>query len=94
MQGHTFSHDLHLLDLGDCDLVLGVDWMRELRPMMFDFKKLTIQTPRLGEDIELVGLKEEASQVSLMSAKAFRRLLRSGEPVLIGQLSSISGATT
>ncbi|XP_026441802.1 uncharacterized protein LOC113340978 [Papaver somniferum] len=90
MQGHTFSHDLHLLDLGGCDMVLGADWMRELSPMLFDFKKLTITFKHNGTDVELIGHREEAVNISLMTGRHFKKLLRSGDPVLFGQLSSIS----
>ena len=36
MQGETFEADLRLLKLGGCQIVLGVDWMREISSISFD----------------------------------------------------------
>ena len=40
MQGESFEADLQLLKLGECDMVLGVDWIREVSPICFYFNKL------------------------------------------------------
>ena len=40
MQGNEFKVDLRILELGGCDIVLGVDWMRMVSPLTFDFNKL------------------------------------------------------
>jgi hypothetical protein len=31
------------IDMGGCDIVLGVDWQRTLGPILMDFKALTMQ---------------------------------------------------
>lgn len=36
MQGEKFETDLRLLQLGGCDVVLGVDWMKGVSPISFD----------------------------------------------------------
>lgn len=59
MQGHTFSHDLHILDLGGYDMVLGVDRIVKQIPSVFDFKKLMINLQHHEKEIELVGHSEE-----------------------------------
>lgn len=84
MQGHTFSHDLYILELGGYDMVLGVEWMRELSHMVFDFKKMLIKFQHQGREIELVGHKEEAA-LSQMSGTMIRRLLKKGKQGFIGQ---------
>lgn len=38
--------DLRLLKLGDCDIVLGVDWVRQYNPIVFDFKELKLSFAR------------------------------------------------
>ena len=35
---HMFS-----IDMGGCDIVLGVEWLRTLDPILMYFKKLTMQ---------------------------------------------------
>jgi hypothetical protein len=37
LQGCSFFATLHLLTLRGCDVVLGVDWLRCLRPILWDF---------------------------------------------------------
>ncbi|XP_026415875.1 uncharacterized protein LOC113311250 [Papaver somniferum] len=92
MQGHNFSHDLHILELGGCDMVLGVDWMREKSLMVFDFKKFLVKFQRQGKEIELVGHKEEAA-LSQMSGTKIRKLLKKGKQGFIGHLFSLSATT-
>jgi hypothetical protein len=38
MKSHMFA-----IDMGDCDIVLGVDWLRTLGPILMDFKEVTMQ---------------------------------------------------
>ncbi|XP_026396090.1 uncharacterized protein LOC113290721 [Papaver somniferum] len=88
MQGNTLSRDLHLLELGGCDMVLGVDWMRELSPMLFDFKKLTITFQHQGKNIELVGHTEEAT-VSIMNVTAPSTDIAAPIAEVLDQFSSV-----
>jgi hypothetical protein len=38
LEYHIFS-----IDLGGCDIVLNVEWLRTLGPILMDFKKITMQ---------------------------------------------------
>ncbi|XP_026459814.1 uncharacterized protein LOC113360524 [Papaver somniferum] len=38
-----FSADFHLLDISGCDAVLGVQWLRTLGPIEWDFARLSMQ---------------------------------------------------
>jgi hypothetical protein len=38
LKSHMFS-----IDMGGCDIVLGVEWLRTLCPILMDFKALTMQ---------------------------------------------------
>lgn len=42
MQGHTFSLDFYLLSLAGYDIVLGIQWLRTLGPILWDFIKLSM----------------------------------------------------
>lgn len=42
MQKEQFVTDLRLLKLRGCDVVLGVDWMKTISPISFDFNKLEV----------------------------------------------------
>lgn len=37
IQGNKFPMSFHLLTLGDCDMVLGVHWLKTLGPIVWDF---------------------------------------------------------
>jgi hypothetical protein len=43
LQGHTFVVDLYILPLAGCDMVLGIQWLRNLGPILWDFLTLTMQ---------------------------------------------------
>ena len=37
LQGNTFCSEFFVLTLGGCDVVLGVQWLRTLGPIVWDF---------------------------------------------------------
>jgi hypothetical protein len=39
---HLKSH-MFDIDMGSCDIVLCVDWLRNFGPILMDFKELTMQ---------------------------------------------------
>ncbi|KAJ0103623.1 hypothetical protein Patl1_06047 [Pistacia atlantica] len=43
MQGNTFRIDFYVLTLGECDIVLGVQWLRTLGPILWDFVQLRME---------------------------------------------------
>ena len=38
-QYHMKSH-MFVIDMGGCDIVLGVEWLRNLGPILMDFKEI------------------------------------------------------
>lgn len=34
---------MRLIPLGDCDMVLGIQWLAELGPILWDFKRLWME---------------------------------------------------
>ena len=41
--------DLRLLKLGGCDVVLGVDWMKQVSPISFDFNRMEVTFEKGGK---------------------------------------------
>jgi hypothetical protein len=37
------------IDMGDCDIVLGADWLRTLGPILMEFKNLIMQFEQEGQ---------------------------------------------
>ncbi|XP_059456434.1 uncharacterized protein LOC132186472 [Corylus avellana] len=48
IQGTNFRVDLYILPLAGCDVVLGIQWLRLLGPILWDFGHLTMEF-QLGE---------------------------------------------
>lgn len=53
MEGHRFSTNVRILKLGGCDMVIGVDLLRKLGPVTFDFENQRIQLVGNGNRITL-----------------------------------------
>lgn len=49
--------DLYVLNLGGCDVVLGIQWLRELGTIEWNFQNLTLQFQYKGQPILLQGLQ-------------------------------------
>ncbi|KAF5450607.1 hypothetical protein F2P56_030941, partial [Juglans regia] len=56
MQGHNFTTDFFLLPLGGCDVVVGMQWLRTLGPVLWDFNKLTMTFTSGKGSVTLLGL--------------------------------------
>ena len=74
MQGQEFFMDLSVLELGGCDIVLGVDWMRTVSPLTFDFNKLEVTLDVVREKLTLVG-SLEMGECKLITGKKLQMLL-------------------
>ena len=58
MQGERFEANLRLLKLGGFDVVLGVDWMKQVSPICFDFNRMEAKFEKKGKLMTLTGSKE------------------------------------
>ena len=43
MQGKKFQADLIFIPLGGCNMVLGIQWLAELGPTLWDFNNLRMK---------------------------------------------------
>ncbi|KAF8397183.1 hypothetical protein HHK36_016090 [Tetracentron sinense] len=76
IQNSEFTTDVHLLDFGGCDMVLGAHWLRTLGPILWDFTNLWMQFRCKGADITFKGIKTSLPQI-IKPANA-RKAIRSG----------------
>jgi hypothetical protein len=58
LQGVVFRTDLFILPLAGCDAVLGIQWLRTLGPILWDFSALTMQFSLGGTPCTLQGLRK------------------------------------
>lgn len=57
-QNSSFAQDVMILPLGNCDMVLGVQWLSTLGPITWDFLKLEMQFRLNNKRVALHGIKE------------------------------------
>jgi hypothetical protein len=69
LKSHMFS-----TDMGGCDIVLGVDWLRTLGPILMDFKALTMQFDQEGHQYKLQGITVGSPKV--ISSHRMENLIR------------------
>ncbi|XP_026428893.1 uncharacterized protein LOC113324818 [Papaver somniferum] len=89
MHGNQFSFDLRVLPLGGYDMVLGDDWLHHPDDITFSFSQLRISFMHQGNHITLQGSSSNPS-LSLISASAFKKYVKSKVPTLLGQFFSNS----
>lgn len=54
--GNYFTLDLFVLELGRCDMVLGVQWLQSLVIVSWNFNKLSMDFSMHGQLVTLQGL--------------------------------------
>lgn len=57
LQNFQFMVGLYILPLGGCDIVLGVDWLRSLGTILWNFAELNMQFSFNGTTMHLHGMK-------------------------------------
>jgi hypothetical protein len=75
------------IDMGGCDIVLGVEWLRTLGPILMDFKDLTMQFQQEGQQYKFQGITTGSPEI--ISSHRMENLLKKGHSGIISQLHSI-----
>jgi len=53
--GETFTTDIMLVTLGNCEMVLEIQWLASLGPILWDFEKLKMEFKKEGKRVVLRG---------------------------------------
>ncbi|XP_042488048.1 uncharacterized protein LOC122068247 [Macadamia integrifolia] len=81
---HPIKIDAFILPLFGADMVLGVQWLAQLGPMLFDYSKMTLEFHDEGRRVTLVG---DASQGPMeLQYHNVRRVLNTGAVAALYQL--------
>jgi hypothetical protein len=88
VQGHLITTDFFLISLGGCDVVLGVDWLRSLGPILWDFTHMTMQFTLKGCSTTLLGVTPAA--LSLDEGSHFLKTFPSNTTGLMLKLLSVT----
>jgi hypothetical protein len=88
---HLKSH-MFAIDMGGCDIVLGADWLRNLGPILMDFKELTMQFDQEGQKYKFQHIT--TSSLEIISSHRMEKLLKKGHCGVIAQLHAIQATKT
>jgi hypothetical protein len=88
---HLKSH-MFAIDMGDCDIVLGADWLRTLGLIFMDFKGLTMQFNQEGHQYKFQGITVGSPEI--ISSHCMEKLLKKGHSGVITQLHAIQATKT
>ena len=71
MKGTIFRVDFYILPLDGCNIVLGIQWLRLLWPILWDFDHLTMEF-QYGEVQCLLKGLQQGPQLSLEDGESFK----------------------
>ena len=87
IQGITLIQDFLSLELGNSDLILGVQWLETLGPIMTNWKTQTMRFEWQGQKVMLVG--DSSLKRSKISLKAMLKVLRRGGGGILVEFNGI-----
>lgn len=90
MQEETFCLDVRMLQVGGCDLVLGMDRLYLVVAVVFHTRALSIEFFRSDTWISLLSSQEDPKLVTTESDKLEKCFSRILEPLWLQSTSSIS----
>jgi len=59
LESHMFS-----IDMGDCDILFGVEWLPTLGPILMDFKELTMKFQHEGHQYKFQGITVGSPEIN------------------------------
>ncbi|XP_027170262.1 uncharacterized protein LOC113770100 [Coffea eugenioides] len=88
MQGHQFQHTFNTLQLGGCDMILGVDWLARHSPIEFDFKDLSMKIHQGKHEVVLRG-EDNSVKIRGLKGNRLKRWLRKQAYGVVAQLAAV-----
>lgn len=87
-QGHKFTTDAMLISLGSCDMVLGIQWLRTLGSINWDFNKLEMVFSIQGQKMVLKGQPQQ--RVKVLKGAPSEKLLKNAAQLCFLQLTEVT----
>jgi hypothetical protein len=76
MKSHMFA-----INMGGCDIFLGVEWLRTMSPTLMDFKELAMQFTQEGQQYKFQGII--IGSPDIISSHRMENLLKKGHSTII-----------
>jgi hypothetical protein len=83
---------MFFIDMGGCDIVIGVEWLRTLGPILMYFKELTMPFQQEGQRYQFQGLT--TGSLDIISSHRMENILKKGHSGIIAQLHYIKVVET
>ena len=82
IQGNQFVTRAYTIQLGGCDIVLGIQWLKSLGPILWDFSALKMEFQQEGKKVPIYGMGVEKSEVDC-NPTFFKELRRAEEGLIL-----------
>ncbi|WOH05166.1 hypothetical protein DCAR_0624580 [Daucus carota subsp. sativus] len=92
IQDYSFCFDMRVLDIGGWDMIVGVDWMEQYSPLLFDFKKLYLKLNAEGNKDEQMTLQGTVKNASISLIRG-HKLKKYNQGLVANQIKQEVSAT-
>lgn len=76
-----------LIDLGSCDMVLGVQWLSTLGTINWDFKKLVLEFKLQGKLMKIEGIGPK--KIKVMQGESSLKMLKGATQLCMLQIHKV-----
>jgi Reverse transcriptase (RNA-dependent DNA polymerase)/Retroviral aspartyl protease/Retrotransposon gag protein len=88
LQEHEFCDDFRVLDIKGYDIILGIDWLTQYRPMEIDWLEKWVAFKKEGVPIRL-QVREETSSIHMCDTINVQKEIKRGSEVLVAHVMLI-----
>jgi hypothetical protein len=90
VQGHTFVHSVHVLNIGCYDMILGADWLDIHSPMWVHWRKKIMRFTHRNKRITLRGVVTRNTKCKRVSFPKLKGLLKHGGVEQLVMIQSVN----
>ena len=88
IQGYQFTDNLRVLNIQGYDVILGINWLAQYRPMQVDWLEKWIAFEKNGKPVKL-QMREECAQIKMCQTVNIEKEIRNGGEVIVAQVMLI-----
>jgi hypothetical protein len=88
--GHTFTHDMRVLDLSAYDAILGFDWLKSHSPMLCDWNAKSLTFQDMGVVVTLKGVSKPQLHLQELPAEQFLKWSKGNDIWSVAILNTLS----
>jgi hypothetical protein len=89
---YNLEYHMFFIDMGGCDIMLGIEWLHTIGPITMDFNDLTMQFQQEGQQYKFQGITTGSPKI--ISSYRMEKLLGKIHFGIIAQVYSIQAVET